>query len=239
MTMSFPTRTGSFNGTAQPEISPNVRFSAVPSFPNSDRCARPPLFRPIVIPADQYGILYGATHDSPEGPLAPSWMTGLFDVAGANIAIRKSVRDEGHRFDTGLAVGSGGVMGEDMEFINRLVRAGHKIGFSRKARLRHIIHPGQTAWPWIYRRFIRGGRCDFMLQDVRRDAAGRLQFRFPHHRVRSALGSLVRMVPAALCRNEQQLFRQAHGLACDLGALQQAMTLRFNQKAAPSGRAAS
>jgi glycosyltransferase involved in cell wall biosynthesis len=194
---------------------------------------------PSVLPAGEYGILYGATHDAPEGPLAPSWKTGLYNAAGANIAIRRSVRDEGHRFDTELSVGSGGIMGEDTEFINRLARAGHRMGFSPKARLRHIIQPHQLTWSWIYRRFVRGGRCDFMLLDVRQDNAGRLQFRFPHHRIPSALGSLARLVPAALRRNEQQLFRQAHGLACDLGALQQAVWLCFSRKPRPSREAAS
>jgi len=186
---------------------------------------------PAIIPTDEYGILYGATHNSPEGPMAPSWMTGLFDAPGANIAIRKSVRDEGHRFDTSLSVGSLGVMGEDTEFVNRVAKAGHRIAFSPKICLRHIIHPHQITWPWIYRRFVRGARCTFMLLDVRRDAAtGDLQFLFPHHRMRSALGSLARIVPAALRRNRRELFRQFHGLACDLGALQQATVLRLTRK---------
>jgi GT2 family glycosyltransferase len=193
--------------------------------------ASPP---PAYVPDHCYGTLYGATHRFAEGPLQPSPDTGLFDVAGANIAIRKSVYDNGHRFDEGLSVGTDGLMGEDTEFVRRLGTAGHKVGFAPGARVRHIIHKHQTSWGWIHRRFVRNGRAAFMLLHVRRDgASGRPIFRFPHRRIGTAAGSFLRLLLASAGLNWNGAFKQSRALAFDLGTIRQALALSWRRGTEP------
>jgi glycosyltransferase involved in cell wall biosynthesis len=184
---------------------------------------------PSHIPADYYGVLYGATQKFPEGPLAPSPL-GLFDVAGANIAIRKSVCEDGHRFDTGFLVGSAGLMGEDTDFVKRLGTRGYGVGFAPRARLRHMIHAHQMSRGWIRHRFHRHGRAVFMLLHARWDAGAKeFRFEFPWPRFKAALGSSLRLLLAMAKGDKKNTFRQSHGLIYDIAAIEQAVCLSWKQ----------
>lgn len=182
---------------------------------------------PAYVPRHCYGTLYGASVPFPEGGIEPEDETGVFFLGGANLAIRPAVFEQGGHFDEGFLVGKSGLMGEDADFVTRLHRQGHKVGFSPKSRLRHIIHPNQTKWSWMHRRFFRDGRAKFMLTQVRFDEAGkRFAFSFPWNRFRSALGSALRLM-LTLGLNQEKAFKQSHALAYDLGALRQAWILSW------------
>ena len=184
---------------------------------------------PSYIPVDYYGVLYGATQNFPEGPMAPSPL-GLFDVAGANIAIRRSVYENGHRFDTSFLVGSSGLMGEDTDFVKRLGVTGYGIGFAPRARLRHMVHAHQSSPSWIRHRFHRHGRAVFMLLHARWDtAAEKFKFKFPWTRFKAALGSCLRLLLATAKGDEKNAFRQSHGLMYDIAAIEQAISLSWKQ----------
>lgn len=182
---------------------------------------------PSYVPIHCYGALYGASVSFPEGQIEPEDESGVFFLGGANLAIRRAVFEQGGHFDEGFLVGKSGLMGEDADFVTRLHRLGHKVGFSPKSRLRHIIHPSQTKWSWMHRRFFRDGRAKFMLMEVRFDEAGkRFVFPFPWNRFRSILGSALRLA-LTFGLNEEKAFKQSHALSYDLGALQQALILSW------------
>jgi GT2 family glycosyltransferase len=177
-----------------------------------------------------YTVLYGATPDYAEGGIEP------VNVSGANMAIRKSVNDQGWKFGENFLVGKKGLMGEDSDMVRRLAAAGHKVCFTPRARVHHIIHPEQTSWSWMHRRFFRHGRTMFMLDDVRWDARSkRYEFRFPWNRVRTAAGSAVHLLLAIPTFDKKKMIRQSQPLAYDLGALSQALALcRSKEHFAPN-----
>ena len=198
--------------------------AVVPSFDKT-----PP---PSYVSHRYYGVLYGETHPYSEGAIEPSPDTGLFHVSGANIAIRKSVHENGNRFDENFLVGSQGLMGEDTEFVRRLGTSGYKVGFAPSAVVHHIVHPHQTSWRWIHHRLFRNGRAAFMLQHARwDDAAGKFAYRFPWSRLYPITGAFFRLLLAGLRGDKKNAFLQSHGLAQNLAAIRQALNLCRQQKA--------
>jgi hypothetical protein len=118
-------------------------------------------------------------------------------------------------------------MGEDADFVTRLSRVGHKVGFSPKSRLRHIIHPQQTSWRWMHKRFFRDGRAKFMLMDVRfSEEKNRFLFEFPWRSFRTATGSALRLL-LVLGGDGRRAFKQSYALMYDLGTLRQALSLSW------------
>jgi GT2 family glycosyltransferase len=171
------------------------------------------------VASNYFGLLYGASPNHPEGAIRPMRGTSLYDISGANLTIRKSVRDAGHRFPEDYLIGHAGLMGEDTEFVRRLGASGLQIGFAPKARIHHIIHAHQTSWRWIHRRFFRHGRTVFLQARARGEMAG-----FPWRPVRGVPGSSLRWL-LALARNDKtEAFRQSRALAYDLGAIRQAFS---------------
>lgn len=194
-----------FGGTVIPEFE-----GPPPAWPMPEAC---------------YTVLYGKTPSQPEGEIEP------FNVSGPNMAIRKSISDQGWRFGEGFLVGKNGLMGEDSDFVRRLWAKGHKVGFAPNARVRHIVHKDQMSWYWIQRRFIRHGRTMFMLDDVRRDeTSNRLVFRFPWWRLRRGAESVLRLLMVAPSRDRARIFQHSRALAYDLGAISQALTVIWQQK---------
>jgi glycosyltransferase involved in cell wall biosynthesis len=176
---------------------------------------------PSYIPESWYGVLYGASPRYAEGEIHPMPGTNLFDIAGANLAIRKSVYDRGSRFDENFLVGENGLMGEDTEFVRQQSALGYRVGFTPHARLRHIIHAHQTHWRWIHYRFFRHGRAAFMMKIIQ---AGEWEAAcFPWHLLPNIAGSSLRYL-VERCRNDRQsAFVQSQALAYDMGAIRQAL----------------
>ncbi|HEY4274801.1 MAG TPA: glycosyltransferase family 2 protein, partial [Rhizomicrobium sp.] len=196
--------------------------AVVPEFEST----RPPDY----VPHWYYGALYGLTHAYEEGQIVPDPDNGLFHISGANIAIRKSVYEDGNCFDTSFLVGSQGMMGEDTEFVKRLGDKGYGVGFAPRARLRHLVHARQTSWGWIRHRFYRNGRAAFMLLNAHWDAdAEKFRFRFPWERLRPALGSSLRLLVAKAKGDRNGAFKQSHGLTYDMAAIEQAISLSWKQ----------
>ncbi len=178
------------------------------------------------MPRSSLTVLYGQTPDLAEGETAP------IDVSGGNMAIRKSVFDQGCRFDENFLIGIDGLMGEDAEFVKRAWGHGFKVGFAPRARLRHIIHKHQMSWRWIFHRFYRHGQTMFTLEEMR---AGPGVNRFPIWRIRRAATSLLQLIFAAPRFSKERIFTHTRALAYDLGALRQAWT-RLGQKREISNR---
>jgi hypothetical protein len=80
-------------------------------------------------------------------------------AVGPNMAVRKSVFDDGLRFDPTIGPqGSTYAMGSELEFVKRLARHGYKAWHVRNARVAHFIRDFQMTRDWILRRAIRLGR---------------------------------------------------------------------------------
>jgi glycosyltransferase involved in cell wall biosynthesis len=192
----------------------------VPQFPTA----------PPSVPDSSLTVLYAATPLFAEGEIEGA------DVSGPNMAVRASLRDEGWRFGQGFMVGSQGLMGEDSDFIRRLVKAGHGVGFAPTAVVRHIIQKEQMSWWWMQRRFFRHGRTMFMFEtEERATRATDEPAAFPRWRIRRAAATALKLLLAAPRRDRGRTFALARSLAYDLGALKQAWLMRRSRLAVLSG----
>lgn len=98
------------------------------------------------------GLTYGVT-SAREGPVFP----GL--VWGANMAVRRDVFAQGHRFDQRVGPNGGAyAMGSETEFTRRLGAQGQLAWFCETARVSHHIRPHQLQRGWILERAYRYGR---------------------------------------------------------------------------------
>lgn len=174
---------------------------------------------PAWMPDDCGSVLFGATQPHPEGEIGP------VNVYGANMTIRRRIRDEGWKLGEEFLVGKNGLMGEDADFVRRLSEAGHKVGFVPTARIHHMVHNDQLSWWWIQKRFFRHARAMFMLDDVRQ-VGDRLEFSFPRWRIWRSIGLLPRMASAAMRGDKAKLFLHARVMVYDVGAVWQAFSLR-------------
>lgn len=187
--------------------------------------ANPPSW---AMPITWLTVLYAQTPDYAEGEIEP------FNVSGPNMAIRRSVWDQGERLDERFLVGKYGLMGEDAEFVRRASEHGHKVGFAPRARVRHIVQKDQMSLRWMHHRFFRHGRTMFMLEEVREDAVTkRLDFIFPRWRIRRVITNLLKLLASMPCGNKARILGYTRALAYDLGALRQAVLV---SKAARTGR---
>jgi L-malate glycosyltransferase len=103
------------------------------------------------------GATFGLTPPSlHSGPVRAS------QAWGANMAIRRSVFDAGHRFNNSVGPQAGHyVMGSEVELTGRLEGEGRRTWFHESARVGHIIRPHQLEREWIVQRAFRLGRHMF------------------------------------------------------------------------------
>jgi len=112
------------------------------------------------------GLGFGITACA-DGPVFP----GL--VWGANMAVRRAVFEDGHRFDAGVGPGAGSyAMGGETEFTRRVALAGVRAWFCNAALVRHLIRPHQLTRAWALERARRHGKGMRVQETV--DAAPRL-----------------------------------------------------------------
>lgn len=89
--------------------------------------------------------------EEPEGPLTKM-------PCGANYAIRASAID-GLRFDTTLGPQKGkSPMGEESEFISRLLHRGQRIIYIPSVPVKHAVPSNHTELSWLFTRAFRYGR---------------------------------------------------------------------------------
>ena len=84
-------------------------------------------------------------------------------IWGPNMAIRRSMLDQGMRFNTDVGPDGTGtyMMGSEMEFTRRLARNGAKSWFCASAKVQHMIRPHQLSAEWILQRAVRHGRSAY------------------------------------------------------------------------------
>lgn len=109
---------------------------------------------PLIVENAPLGITYAITPpDQQGGPINP----GL--IWGPNMAVRKSVFDDGHRFLETVGPSAGSyIMGSETEFTLRLGRHGHRSWYCDRAVVNHLIRPHQLSAEWVVERARRFGR---------------------------------------------------------------------------------
>ncbi len=97
-----------------------------------------------------FSVLDRSTADGPDARFLPF---------GPNMAVRRAVFEQGHRFDTavGPRVGSY-IMGSETSFTRRLIQDGCAPVYVRDAIVLHKIRPDQLSSAWLRRRAFRYGR---------------------------------------------------------------------------------
>jgi glycosyltransferase involved in cell wall biosynthesis len=102
----------------------------------------------------QFETLYAA-RDLDEGPTEPS------NVFGPNMAVRRRVFRDGHRFDEKIGPNgenSNYPMGSETDFCIRMAQNGYECWFSRAPHVRHIVRKHQIEPNFWWRRAYRLGR---------------------------------------------------------------------------------
>lgn len=80
-------------------------------------------------------------------------------IHGPNMAVRKSVFDQGICFNEHIGPNGGNyVMGSETDFLRRLNSAGHKAFFAPQIIVGHIIRPWQLESNWLASRAFKAGR---------------------------------------------------------------------------------
>lgn len=98
------------------------------------------------------GVTYAIT-DVQDGPVHP----GL--IWGPNMAVRRTVFDAGHRFNSAVGPAAGSyAMGSETEFNRRVASAGYRAWFCNAAEVSHFIRPHQLEATFILGRAYRFGR---------------------------------------------------------------------------------
>lgn len=98
-------------------------------------------------------VCYAANPGQREGPIPAC------RVWGPNMAVRGALLRQGHRFDTGIGPDGTATypMGSEVEFTQRLERAGHPAWFTPHAIVHHLVRPEQMTEAWVLRRAYRCG----------------------------------------------------------------------------------
>jgi len=127
------------------------------------------------------------------GPVEASW-----HVFGGNFAVRTSVLEQGWRFDPALGPSDKSyAMGSETEFLERLVKAGHRVWWLADLPVEHVIRPEQFTRSWILRRAVRSGRGVYR-QTVYREGPPAFLFGAPRYVLRQFIQQAVRAVLAVL-----------------------------------------
>lgn len=82
-------------------------------------------------------------------------------VWGPNMAVRRKLFDEGHRFNEDVGPqGENYIMGSETEFTKRMEKMGHRSIYLPQAFVQHQIRNEQVHPRWLYQRAFRYGRAD-------------------------------------------------------------------------------
>lgn len=134
------------------------------------------------------GATFAITPDGcKEGPIAAA------QIWGPNMAVRRQVFAQGHRFNEGIGPQAGQyIMGSEVEFTCRLERLGHKAWFVPDAVVGHIIRPHQVDRAWIIQRAYRLGRHMYHQESAQIAVQGGLLLGSPRWKYRRLLTEYLR-----------------------------------------------
>lgn len=161
-----------------------------------------------------------------EGPTLPG------RVWGPNMVVRTEVFKSGYRFNEALGPsGSRYQMGDETDFVDRLVAAGFKAWHSKRLVVAHMIRSGQMKKDWILRRAYASGRVAYRRHFPEKPIA--LLAGFPRYLVRQIIEQAFRTLWSKLLSDETTSLQERSRLSYFLG---QAIEGRLMHKAAHSDR---
>jgi glycosyltransferase involved in cell wall biosynthesis len=114
-----------------------------------------------------------------EGPTLPG------RIWGPNMMIRAEAFKIGHRFNEALGpTGLRYQMGDETEFVDRLVAAGFKVWHTKKMVVAHMIRSDQMRKNWILQRALASGRVAYRRNFLASPAPITLLLGFPRYLIR-------------------------------------------------------
>jgi glycosyltransferase involved in cell wall biosynthesis len=136
-----------------------------------------------------------------EGPV------GSDRIFGPNMAVRAAVFRDGIRFDSSIGPrGASYPMGSETEFVERLLRNGHKAWFVPDAIVEHFVRSSQMQKRWVFRRAVHYGRGQYRLTVAPQSLQTKDWAGVPRYLVRRLAGELAKMVLAAITVDARRLF---------------------------------
>jgi GT2 family glycosyltransferase len=163
-------------------------------------------------------VLYATTaRGRPEGTMAPDAM----DIFGPNMAIRADILINGPRFDPRLMAGPSALLGDETEFVGRVVAAGTRAGFAPAARVRHIVQRHQVTLKWMLNRFYRHGRTMYLLDRLRGAPHAPSIGGIPRYLIRRIITRCLLLPLTAARFNAFRIVKTLRLIAYDFGAARQ------------------
>lgn len=149
----------------------------------------------------------------------PNWNDGpTFPgrVWGPNMVVRTEVLKSGYRFNEALGPsGSRYQMGDETDFVDRLVAAGFKVWHSKRLVVAHMIRSGQMKKEWILRRAYASGRVAYRRHVPAKPVA--LLAGFPRYLVRQIIEQAFRTMWSRLLSDETTWVQQRSRLSYLVG----------------------
>lgn len=157
----------------------------------------------------------------PQGPAFGLTKPDLIDgdvhpgqIFGGNLAVRTSVFESGHTFDTTVGPRAGSYsMGGETQLLLRLHAAGHRARFIRAATVEHLIRAYQLERAWLLQRAVRFGRSIPRMAVLYPVRSMPRWFGVPRHLFRELAERSVAAVHATLVRDREREFRTMWQLA--------------------------
>ena len=148
------------------------------------------------------GVTYALTRSNTlEGDIFP----GL--IWGPNMAVRRSVFDEGYRFNGDIGPnGENYVMGSETDFTIRLHKDGYKSWFCKEASVQHIIRERQMEADWIIARAFRFGRNMYRQESTSYGSNVAFFMGIPRWMFNKQLRQYLRLVISKFTRDKRESF---------------------------------
>jgi glycosyltransferase involved in cell wall biosynthesis len=148
----------------------------------------------------QFPTLTITSPDWEEGPSLPG------RVWGPNMVIRAEAL-HGRRFAESMGpTGSRYQMGDETEFVDRLVAAGFKVWHSKRMVVSHMIRASQMRKEWVLRRAVAAGRADYRRGVFAAPKRIALLLGFPRYLVRQIIEQVFRVGWSKLFRDDITTF---------------------------------
>jgi glycosyltransferase involved in cell wall biosynthesis len=143
----------------------------------------------------------------------PAWEEGptvVARVSGPNMGIRSEIIKSGYRFDTSLGpAGLRYVMGEDIDFVQRLGKEGFKAWHCKRAVVAHMIRKYQMNQRWMLRRATAFGRYTYLWESQEYSLIRpALLLGVPRYMMREILKQVIRLVRAKLSQDRDTVFKE-------------------------------
>jgi L-malate glycosyltransferase len=143
----------------------------------------------------------------------PAWEEGptvVARISGPNMAVRTKVFEAGFRFDPAIGpVGARYLMGEDIDFMQRLGKAGFRAWYSKRAVVAHMIRKHQMNKKWMLRRATALGRSHYEWEHAEyAPSPPTLLLGVPRYMIREILNQAFRVARAKLSQDSDTVFKE-------------------------------